>query len=122
MIGYGILLALALALNMRDIRMTALSGVVGIGIFMPIPDAYFYLVCAIVECMVAIAAISIAAMASKVVMRISMLLVVFHALGWMLDGYPPESPYHIMVKVCEHAELLACVVLSRPITKMVSYA
>lgn len=121
MIGYGILLALAMALNMRDVRMTALSGVVGIGIFIPIADAYFYLICAAVEFGVALAALRINAAASRAVVRISMLLVLFHVLGWWLDGYPPASPYHAMVKICEHAELVACAVLSRPITRMVSY-
>lgn len=121
MISYGILLALSLGLNARDKHMLALSSIVGLGIFMPIPDAYFYLICALVECCVASLTLYINTSASKVVARISMLLLLFHGLGWILNGYPQESPYHIMVKISEHAELLACIFLSRPITKMVTY-
>lgn len=101
--------------------MLGLSAGVGIGIFLPIPDAYFYLICALVECLVLLLALYLNANASKVVVRISVLLVLFHSLGWIFNGYQPESPYHIMVKISEHAELLACILLSRPITKMVTY-
>lgn len=121
MIGYSFLLMLAVALNFRDMRMLLLSGVVGAAVFVPIGGAYFYLACAAVEVLVALSAAFIAAPASKVIIRISGLLILFHALGWLLNGYPPESPYHIMVRISEHAELLACVLLSRPLTKMVTH-
>lgn len=114
MIWYGILLAVALAANACDWRMFSLSAIVGFGIFVPIQDAYFYLICACVEVFVATAAVYLNARASKPVMRISALLVIFHGLGWWLNGYPPESPYHIMVKVSEYSELIACILLSRP--------
>ena len=113
MIGYGILLAIALALNVRDSRMLALCAVVGAGIFFPVPDAYFYLICAMIEALIALLAIRISASASKPVARISMLLIIFHGLGWLLNGFPPESPYHALVKISEHAEILACIILSR---------
>lgn len=114
MIWYGILLALAIVLNMRDQRMVAVTCVVGFGIFVPIPDAFFYLICACVEVIVAGLATAIDARASKPITRISVLLVIFHGMGWVLNGYPPESPYHIMVKVCEYAELVTCIILSQP--------
>lgn len=117
MIGYGILLAVAILANRKDPRMFLLSIVVGGGIFAPIPDAYFYLICACVETVVAGLAVALNAGASRPVARISMLLIIFHGLGWVYDGYPPESPYHIMVKVCEYSELVICILLSRPFTK-----
>jgi len=112
MISYGVMLALALMLNMRDLRMFWLCLVVGGGIFLPIPDAYFYLNCALVELTVAFLAYLIATNASKPVVRISIILMALHGLGWWLNGYPPESPYHVLVRLCEHAELIACIVLS----------
>jgi hypothetical protein len=114
MIWYGILLSAALAMNMRDWRMLTLSAVVGAGIFMPIPDAYFYLICSIVEAGVALVAILLNARASRPVVRVSLLLAIFHGLGWWFNGYPPESPYHYMVPICEYTELVMCILLSRP--------
>lgn len=112
MILYAQLLMVAVAMNIGNWRMLVLTLVVGSGIFVPIPDAYFYAICALVECLVATSAILISAPASKFVFRVSMMLVLFHFLGWWLDGYPPESPYHLLVKILEHAELVACILMS----------
>lgn len=114
MILYAPLLIVAIAMNIGNWRMLALTLVVGAGIFVPIPDAHFYAICALVECMVAASAVIISAPVSKFVFRVSMLLVLFHFLGWWLDGYPPESPYHILVKISEHSELVACILMSKP--------
>ncbi|WP_443700156.1 hypothetical protein [Pseudomonas sp.] len=99
-------------MNIGNWRMLVLTLAVGAGIFAPIPDAHFYAVCVLVECFVAASAIIIEAPASKLVFRVSMMLVLFHFLGWWLDGYPPESPYHLLVKILEHAELVACILMS----------
>lgn len=122
MTSYGILLTLAVMVNLRDRRMLLLSLVVGAGIFMPIQDAYFYGVCMLVEVAVGISAALLQSRASKVVLRISQLLIIFHTLGWWLNGYPPESPYHLMVRICEHAELLACIILSAKLTLRSNHA
>lgn len=115
MISYAIILAAALALNVGNARMLALCLVVACGIFVPIPDTSFYLVCMLVECAVGGAAFYIAAPGSMMIIRISALLAILHALGWALDGYPPASPYHASVKALEHAELIMCCLFSRPI-------
>lgn len=112
MILYAPLLLVAVAMNIGNWRMLALTLVVGAGIFAHIPDEHFYFICALVECLIAASAIIIAAPASKFVFRVSMMLVLFHFLGWRLDGYPPESPYHLLVKILEHAELVACILMS----------
>lgn len=122
MLSYAILLAIALALNLRDKKMLALTSLVGAGIFAPVPDTYFYLVCALGEALIAMVALRIAAPASRVVFRISLLLVCFHFLGYWLNGYPPGSPYHILVKMSEHSELLACILLSNIFTKRFRHA
>lgn len=112
MILYAPLLIVAVAMNIGNWRMLVLTLAVGAGIFVPIPDAHFYSVCALVECLVAACAIITTAPASKFVFRVSMMLVLFHSLGWWLDGYPPESPYRVLVKILEHAELVACILMS----------
>lgn len=112
MILYAPLLIVAVAMNIGNWRMLLLTLVVGFGVFVPIPGDYFYAVCGFVECIVAASAIFIAAPASKFVFRVSMMLMLFHFLGWWLDGYPPESPYHLLVKILEHSELVACILMS----------
>lgn len=122
MISYAILLCMALALNSKCLRMLALSSVVGIGIFIPIPDTGFYVWCSLVEVCVCILAYIFSANASQIVMRCSVMLILFHVLGWWLNGYMPDSPYHLMVKITEHAELAACILLSHKITKRFFHA
>lgn len=122
MTSYAIIFALALALNARDARMLALSVVVACGIFVPIPDESFYLMCMAAEVLVAALAMRIMAPASPIIVRMSVLLIGLHALGWVLDGYPPASPYHDSVKVLEHAELILCCLFSRPIYKRCFHA
>lgn len=116
--SYGILLLAALVINWGDWRAFALSAVVGIGVFVPVPDLYFYLYCALGELLIALLAMRLSAPASPLIVLISAMLSAFHGLGWILDGYPPESPYHAVVKICEHAELVACVILSRPLLEL----
>lgn len=122
MTSYAIILVLALALNARNARMLALSVVVACGIFVPIPDDNFYLMCMGAEAVVAFIAHRIDAPASAMIIRISALLGCLHVLGWVLDGYPPTSPYHASVKVLEHAELVLCCLFSRPIYKRCFHA
>ena len=121
MTSYAILLCLALALNISDRRMLALAIVLGTGIFAAVPAANFYLICALGEVLIALIAYRLQARASWPVVQISSVLVVFHFLGWLFDGYPPSSPYHSMVQVCEHAELLMCILLSKPFTRKVPH-
>jgi len=115
MIGYAVVLCVALMLNTRDSKMLALTLLVAAGIFAPIPDAYFYLVCMLIELLIALVAYKIAAPASQMIVQVSSLLIVFHAIGWWLDGYPENSPYHAGVKCLEYAELVLCCFFSRPI-------
>ena len=117
MTTYAVLLCLALALNTSDRRMLALTVAVGVGIFVPVPGANFYLFCMLGEMLIALVAGRLNARASGPVMQISSILVVFHALGWWLNGYPSNSPYHLMVQICEHGELVMCILLSNPFTR-----
>lgn len=122
MISYAALLSLALLFNARDIRMLALSAMLGVGIFLPIPPVHFYLICALGEALIGLIAIRLVTPASLFIARVSLLLMAFHFMGWLLDGYPLSSPYHFLVRICEHAELLSCIALSKPILKRFDYA
>lgn len=113
MTSYCMLLGLAFIVNFCDIRMLALTLVVGAAIFVPIPPSHFYLWCIVAELVVMLWAYMLHAPASQLVILLSGLLVMFHLLGLWLNGYPPNSPYHYLVKICEHAELVACIVLSQ---------
>lgn len=117
MTSYAVLALIATVFNLRDRKMLALTALVTAGIFAPVPAANFYLVCALGEALIGLLAFRIGAAASRPVWRISALLVLFHGLGYLLNGYPPASPYHIIVQICEHAELVVCILLSGPITK-----
>lgn len=117
MTSYAVLLALALLLNIGNVRMLMLTLIIGVGIFAPVPNAHFYLICALGEALIGLLAYRIATEASRPIVRISAVLVLFHALGYWLNGYPPSSPYHLLVYLSEHAELLVCSLLSRPFTK-----
>lgn len=121
MLSYAVLLAVALVLNLRDRKMLTLTALVGVGVFAQVPDAYFYLVCALGELLIALIAIYIAAPASGMIVRISTVLVGCHFLGYLLNGYPQTSPYHILVKLCEHAEIGACILFSRALTRKSCY-
>jgi hypothetical protein len=112
MISYEILTALALLANRNDRPMLMLSLVLGLGMFAPVPAPHFYLICALGEVLIALLALKLEAAASLFVVRVSCILVFLHGLGAWLNGYPPDSPYHLLVKICEHAELISCILLS----------
>lgn len=112
MISHVMLLSLALALNLGNLKMLALTIIVGAGVFAPVPDANFYLLCILGDALIGLIAFRIDTLASRAISKIAVVLVIFHAIGWILDGYPVNSPYHLLVKISEHAELLACIFLS----------
>lgn len=113
--AYAILLCVALACNIGEPRMLVLASVVGIGVFAPIPPIHFYAWCALGEACIAAIAYLLNTRASRTICRVSLLLLVFHILGAVLGGYQASSPYHDLVTVAEHAELIACIILSRPL-------
>jgi hypothetical protein len=115
--SYGILLCIALLLNINNKKMLLLILAIGVGIFIPIPDENFYFVCIMVEIFVALIAYRTNLCISYIIIRLSILLIVFHILGFLLDGYPVSSPYHILVKISEHAEIIVCILFSNTFIK-----
>ena len=124
MTSYFILLLIAGALNIAvsDRRMVMLCAVVGFGISVPIPDHNFYAWCAVVEVFVMACALALNTAASRPVVALSLSLCAFHYLGYKFNGYPPDSPYHFLVKITEHAELAACALFSKPLMGRLKHA
>lgn len=106
---------IAAACNMAadDWRGMLMCVVVGFGISVPIPDVHFYAWCATVELIVVIGAIILRTPATQPIYAIALCLIVLHYLGYKLNGYLPESPYHFLVKIAEHAQLVACILFSQ---------
>jgi len=110
----GLMLLIALAVNLTDRRMLALTCVVGVSFFLPTPDSYdqFYISCISAECLTAIFALRLKAAGSILVAELCALLVITHLLGYSLDGSPPFSPYRVIVKLLEFSQIAACAALS----------
>lgn len=111
----GALLGASFLLNLHDRRMLALTLLVGVSIFIPVPrhDAdVFYTFCIAFEMGVAFVALLLNARASVVVAELCALLAITHLMGYALDGNPPLSPYRVIVKLLEISQLTACVALS----------
>lgn len=119
LLACGILLAVAIALNWRDRRMLVLTFAVGINIFYVVPShsqAAFYGTCIALEAMVLAVAVFYHARASSIIAYAALALIVAHFMGWSLDGSSPLSPYRIIVKLLEGAQIFTCVALSPLLT------
>lgn len=113
--SYALLFAISMLLNLRDGKMLLLTFIVGCGIFFPIPDIDFYVWCISIEILVYVMAKKINARGSVAIQWLSGLLALWHILGLIYDGSSPNSPYGILVKFSEHAELIMLIILSKPI-------
>lgn len=119
LVACGILLAVATVLNLRDRRMFALTLAVGVNIFYVVPShsqAAFYGTCILLELGVLAVAVFCPSRASCIAIYATLALVVVHFMGWTLDGSQPLSPYRVIVKMLECAQIVACVALSPVLT------
>lgn len=113
MASYALLFLFSLWLNRRDKKMLLVTVVVAGGVFFPIPgNEWFYLYCIIAEIVVFIGVTEIKARVTESIQFLSMLLILWHIYGWCFNGFPPDSPYHGLVKGTESAELLALILFS----------
>lgn len=110
---YMLLVAVACNAWVRDWRMLCLTMLVAGNVNFPIPDQHFYFWCACAEAMVLLGAISLRTAATRPVCAISATLIACHYLGWRYNGYPPESPYYVLVTIAEHANAAACALFSK---------
>lgn len=117
-----VLIALALWFNAKEPRAFLLSAIVGLSVIIPIPAktaAGFYFMCGAAELIVGALALWLNTTASRYVVTMCVCLLAFHLLGFYLDGYPQNSPYRILVKIAEYAEIISCIVLSKPILEFI---
>lgn len=113
--AYALMLAAALFLNRHDRRMLALTAIVGVSVFIPVPrdTAFeFYTFCMAAEMFVAVVAWHLNARASELIISFCIVLELAHVMGYILDGYPPLSSYRIIVPILESAQLAACLLMS----------
>lgn len=124
MTSYLILFLIAAACNIAadDRRGMLMCALVGWGISVPIPDHHFYAWCVVVELLVTLGAIGLRTPATQPVYSLALSLSAFHYLGFKFNGYLPESPYHFLVKIAEHAQLVACILFSQPILGRLKHA
>lgn len=96
--------------------MLGLTLLIGANVFVPIPSdtAFeFYYCCALAELAVIIGALILHAPATMCVIEIATVLILAHIMGNALDGFPALSPYRVIVKICEYAQLTTCIVFSQ---------
>lgn len=116
MIAYAALLGLSLWLNRADRKMLLLSAMVGGGFFMEVPSSTstaFYVTCLTVQIAQACAALALRARASLVVAEICLVMVAAHIMGWLTNGYAPDSPYKGIMFITEYAQIAVCILASR---------
>lgn len=117
-IGWSILLGLALLINLSDRKMLALTFIVAAGFFSPVPQTSwqeFYMYCMLTEACVFIAAYNVKCYERYAIMLLAFLLFVCHAMGYWKDGYPAFSPYRSLVPMIEYMQIIACIIFSQPI-------
>lgn len=117
-LAYLVLLALAAWLNRHDRRMLALTLVVAASVFIPSPTEWptYYIFNGIAEILVALVALSLNTAASVPIVKVCVLLVLTHFMGYHVDGSNPFSPYRPALAMLETAELLCCILLSTPVS------
>jgi len=119
--SHYMLMFCAIAFNFRDRKELLLALTVSLTLVIPIGSmvytaAQFYIACGVIEILVGLLAVKLNVQASRYITTMCVALCVFHILGWFLNGYIQNSPYRILVKIAEFAEIISCIVLSKPIT------
>lgn len=112
--SYAILLGAGLLANLRDWRMLALTLLVGMNVFVPIPSntrEEFFFWCIVAELVLLFGAFMLRTTASVLIIEFATLLILMHIMGYYV-GTGPLSPYRVIVKVCEYSQLLICIAFS----------
>lgn len=115
---YCLLLAVALAANRSNRHMLLLVAVIAASWFAEAPrSSYeaFYAFCIAVELSVAGVALWLRTNASATVALICAAMLLVHIAAFFADTYPPLSPSRLIIPALEHAEVVACIVLSNPL-------
>lgn len=114
--SYAVLLGAGLIANYRDWRMLALTVLIGVNVFIPIPGSSafeFYGYCILAELCVIIGATFLQTRSSIIVIELATVLIALHVMAYYIDGHPPLSPYRVLVKLCEYALLCTSIIFSQ---------
>lgn len=120
-----LLITVALVFNWGDRKAICLTAVVGLSLLLPVNQfttrASFYFVCIVFEVLVALIALRIDTRASQFVVLMCVLLAFLHLIGWGDGGHKPDSPYRLLAKIAEYAEIIACVVFANPLMRLLNH-
>ena len=119
-----ILIAVALVLNWGDRKAIALTLLVALSLVLPVNQftmrSNFYLVCILFELLIALCALHINTRASQFIILMCAMLAAFHAIGWDSGGHKIDSPYRLLAKIAEYAEIIACIIFANPIMRLLT--
>lgn len=113
--AYAVLLLIAFVLNWRDWRMLALTIIVGLSVFVPVPrdsGAVFYSFCAAFEAVVLFVALMLRARASEVIASLCIVLILAHIMGYCMNSWNALSSYRLIVPLLESVQIASCVLMS----------
>lgn len=117
-----LLLTVALVINWGDRRALALTLVIGLSLVIPVnaftTRSNFYPVCSLFELLIILCAFHIDTRASRFVILMSIMLIGFHMVGWQAGGHKIDSPYRLLAKIAEYAEIIACIIFAKPILRL----
>lgn len=120
-----LLIVLALVVNYDDRRALALTLIVAFSLLVPVNQfttrANFYLVCGLFEILFALIALRIDTRASQFIALMCLMLFAFHMVGWNASGHKPDSPYRLLAKIAEYAEIIACIAFANPFMRLFKY-
>ena len=114
--SYAILLGAGILANVRDWRQLVLTLLIGVNVFIPIPSEtafQFYAYCVLAEIALIVGAVFLSTKSSFLVIEIAIVLIVLHVMAYYIDGNLPLSPYRVLVKLCEYAQLCTCIFFSK---------
>lgn len=119
---HWLLLAVALVLNWGDRRALALTLVIGLSLVIPVNQftirTDFYIACIFFELLVILCALHIDTRATRFVILMCLLLIGLHLVGWQAGGHKPDSPYRLLAKIAEYAEIIACILFANPLMRL----
>lgn len=119
---HWVFLAVALVVNWGDRRAICLTLMIGLSLLIPVNQfttrANFYLVCGLFEILFALISFRIATRASDFVIMMCVILFSLHMVGWDAGGHKIDSPYRLLAKIAEYAQIVACIVLANPFIRL----
>ena len=121
---HWLLIAVALVFNWGDRKAICLTLIIGLSLVIPVNQfttrANFYLVCGLFEILFALVALRVDTRASFFIVLMCSLLLAFHMVGWNTGGHKVDSPYRLLAKIAEYAQIVACIVFANPFMRLLT--